>query len=200
MAATKRGQACVVDDDEMRRYYSYVSIAQGKNLFGSLFSEDDFGRPSCSFASFAVMAWKQATGPVMSPPLVVENKLVQDIVLKTSEHDQESLIAQVSLVCPLPAQLNREPVPVYGGWKETAIWGIRGPEASDVLTQTFMLPTVTVVTNLSHPGHGLPDTQLGRFHELNALGDDAFSTVICVVGALNDALKPVITALEQWRQ
>ena len=105
--ARDRAQA----SDGCSRYGVYLGRESG---FEDIESEA-VGDDADPTAAFAVLAWRTARSPVMSPPFVRSHARVSSAVVERSECGSGRLVARVGLVCLLPAEV-RGLRPAGGGW------------------------------------------------------------------------------------
>jgi hypothetical protein len=148
---------------------------------------------------WAVFAWRQATGPVMSPGYVCYHPRVLAAQLERSGWDG-GLIAAVTLVSAWPEQLTRALARAVRLEDREAYWQdwpteYRGgttchyePSEADIAARPYLLTTVNV--QFTVPSAALPDPPATSAARLDA-GRQA---VAVVLAQLNRVVGPVLCA------
>lgn len=145
---------------------------------------------------FAALAWRIATGPIMSPPLVHSHPRIVRATAERSGWNGE-LVADIWLVSPRPAALANAKDSA-GRWyrdRQTDTWGeyegvgeqdlTRAPYLTTTVQMLWQLPTGTVPPIAEVPAAG------------NALHRQALECLDVLVGALNREVGPILDLLER---
>lgn len=181
--------------DGMSRYGAYVRDRQ--RLFAEIW---DGTFDSDRTEQFAAIAWRTATGPVMSPGYVRRHPRVLGAALEVSDWDG-SLVAAVDLVIPQPGPLRWATTATGGTWRdwpaETLIDPPRyyEPSGQELASSPYLLASAslrfTVATGrLPHPPTGPGDAE-------RPLIETAQHAVREPVSELSRVVGPVIETLEQ---
>ncbi|MDA8368938.1 MAG: hypothetical protein M0026_03610 [Nocardiopsaceae bacterium] len=144
-------------------------------------------------AEWAALVWRAATPPVMAPGYVRYHHLIQGARLYRSQWDG-ALLASVSIATPPPAPLTR--LRDWHGWPTELSGGEYVPvDPSERQVSEARGGFLLTVTELAF---ALPETVLPALPatpDAPGLAHDAAVAVGALVGALNDAVSPVIEAL-----
>jgi hypothetical protein len=154
----------------------------------------DFDEPAVAFAA---TAWKIATGPIMSPPLVHCHERILGVALQRSQWDG-GMLAAVRLATPLPAALTG--ARSSGGWYrgyggDGFLRGdFEGPSEEDLTKSAYLLAEAQVLWQLP------PDT-LPSIREVPTNPAEIFrlaaTCVEALVNGLNDEVGPLLERLER---
>jgi len=156
-----------------------------------LFAEIDYDDPA---AAFAATAWRIATGPVMSPPLVRCHPRILGTVLQRNDWDG-GMLAAVRLATGLPSTLaGARPADggYYRGYGST--WGpYDGPSEEDLTKGSYLLAEAQVLWQL-------PPGALPMICKVPTGQDEIFrlaaGCVRALVGELNRHVGPLLERLE----
>nr|MDT0660816.1 hypothetical protein [Micromonospora sp. DSM 115978] len=144
---------------------------------------------------FAVAAWRVATGPTMSPPLVRHHPRVLAADVVRSQWNGR-LIARVRLVSARPPRLALAATTSGATWWDHDLdaWGGHAePDDDDLARRAYLLPEARLLWQLPDstplPSVVVP-TERGRF-------DAAVQCVRALTSAFNGQVDPVIEELER---
>ena len=145
---------------------------------------------------FAAVAWRIATGPVMSPPLVRSHPRILGASVGRSTWNGE-LVADVELVSPRPAVLANARTPdgrFYGDATLNA-WGeYEGVGEEDLSRGAYLLTSVRLLWQLP-AGIAPRITRVPTGHD--EIFRQAVECLKTLVWALNREVGPIIEELEQ---
>ncbi|WP_431976043.1 hypothetical protein [Micromonospora haikouensis] len=146
-------------------------------------------------AEFAATAWRIATGPIMSPPLVRRHPRVMGVSVQRSDWNGE-MIADVRLVSHRPQPLGNAKTAdgaYYRDYRLNAWDAYEGIGTDDLTRGSYLLTEVRLLWQL-------PVGKLPTITEVPTDGDALFrQAVACLdalVWALNREVEPVIEQLE----
>lgn len=170
------------------RYGNYLSSRT------SWFAEIDYEEPA---SAFAAAAWRIATGPIMSPPLVHCHERILGVTLQRSQWDG-GMLAAVRLATPLPAALTgaRSSGGWYRGYGGDGFFrgDFEGPSEEDLTKSAYLLAEAQVLWQLP------PDT-LPSIREVPTNPAEIFrlaaTCVEALVNGLNDEVGPLLERLER---
>jgi hypothetical protein len=181
--------------DGRSRYGAYVR--QAMDLFRETWDGTYESGLACRFAA---AAWRQATGPVMSPPFAGWRAPVISADLQVAwEADDSPLVAVVTLATSQPQALVRG----YDGerhwrsWPYEASWTgdyPRDPCDDELVRGSYALASLRLMFAI--PAAQLPDPPPAD-HEPGDVEHAARKAVEAVVAELNRALMPVLTRIER---
>lgn len=175
-----------------------------KSRYGNYLRQDakwftliDFDEPATAFAA---TAWRIATGPIMSPPLVRRHERILGVTLQRSQWDG-GMLAAVNLASHCPVVLaNAKPTTGgwyrgYGGHGAFLRGDFEGPHEEDLAKgNRYLLHSSQVVWQLPAdtlpPIHEVP-TDPGEIFQL------AVGYVDALVVALNREVGPLLERLER---
>jgi hypothetical protein len=166
--------------DRVSRYGAYVR--QHRSEFVETLDERDR-------ATFAALAWRVATGPIMAPGYVRKHERVRSSRL-TRNYEDGSLYATVELVGITPRRLELEDFssPPWRSWPRE-----RGhyyePEGSDLTSARYLLTTTTAM-------FPLPTIELPIPTDVRSLEASAKRAVRLLVALMNDNVTSLIQSLE----
>lgn len=182
--------------------HDYERASDGRSRYGAYIREragwfTDIGTHQPT-AEFAALAWRIATSPIMSPPLVHAHPRIISAVLSRSNYDG-SLCAAVSVVAPLPQQLHRLR-PADGGyfrdWNTGLFGGYEDVGEQDLATAPYLLTTVDLHTTIALTDvpaiESVPTGQL--------LVYQGIAVIESLLPVLNAHVGPLIEALEHSRR
>lgn len=138
---------------------------------------------------FIALAWRVATGPVMSPPYVVYPRRVTHVQLERNNWDGSSIL-RVDLITDRPQSLQDAKT---GGGRRFRGWATRydgsftAIDDRDVAAEPYLLPRADVL--LPVPAGTLPRVGAGE------LLDDALAGVRAMVRLLNREVGPLLDRL-----
>jgi hypothetical protein len=133
-------------------------------------------------AAFAATAWRTATGPVMSPPLVSCHGRILSTVVQRSQWDGGMIVA-VRLATGLPSELFGAR-PSSGGYYRShgSTWGrFDGPGEEDLTKGAYLLPEAQVVWRF-------PDGTLPAIRRVPTGHNEIFRLAVACVEAIVDGL------------
>lgn len=169
------------------RYGNYLH--QRSESFRDIWHDDPSGE-------FARIAWRIATGPIMSPPLVRSHPRVMGVTLERSEWNGET-IADVQLVSHRPQPLGNAKTAdgaYYRDYRLNAFDEYDSIGSEDLTRNSYLLTAVRVIWQM--PAGTLPvikEVPTGSA----ALFRQAVECLEALVGALNREVEPVIAQLER---
>jgi hypothetical protein len=184
------------------RDYDREHASDGISRFGAYLRDAAFDpwTDEDRAVEWAVFAWEQATGPVMSPGYVRYDPRVRGARLERSGWDG-SLVAAVNLVSPWPAQLTTALARVLrlgdgdGYWQDWPADSLGGdtvsyhePSEAELAARPYLLATLSL--QFTVPSAALPDPPATSAARLRA-GQQA---VAVVVAELNRIVGPVLCA------
>jgi hypothetical protein len=172
------------------RYGNYLSSRT------SWFAEIDYEEPA---SAFAATAWRIATGPVMSPPLVHRHERILGVTLQRSRWDG-GMLAAVRLATRRPEALADARTPLnrwYRGWGDNGGFlrgDFDGPSEEDLTKGAYLLAETQVLWQL--PADALPaisevPTDPAEIFRL------AVACVEALVAGLNREVGPLLERLER---
>lgn len=169
------------------RYGNY--LAQLTRLFDEIWYDD----PSVEFAA---VAWRVATGPIMSPPLVRRHPRISGVSVGRSDWNGE-MTADVNLVSPRPAALHNAETAsggYYRGLHRNAWDEYDGIGEDDLTRNAYLLTEVRLLWQL-------PAGTLPTIKEVPTGSDAIFRQAVeclkALAGALNREVGPIIERLER---
>lgn len=172
------------------RYGSYLN--QHRDAFEAL-AGDGYERPAVPFAA---LAWRIATGPVMSPPYVRYPNRVLSARLEPSDWNGNMLVA-VQLVTELPDELAGVRPPdrlAYRGWQTNA-WGqFEGVGGQELARAPYLLPTADLHFEVPATAWPVLDTVYTSGEPLVAA---AMLSINASLAAINEYIAPILSRLNQ---
>lgn len=138
---------------------------------------------------FIALAWRVATGPVMSPPYVIYPRRVTHVQLERNDWDGSSIL-RVDLVTDRPQSLQDAKTGDgrwFRGWSTRYDGGLTAIDDRDVASAPYLLPRADVLVPV--PVGTLPRVGTGE------LLDDALAGVRAMVGLLNGGVGPLLDRL-----
>ncbi len=157
-----------------------------------LFREIDYDDPS---VEFACQAWRIATGPVMSPPLIRSHDRISGAVVSRSHWDGEAS-AEVTLISPRPSPLQavRTTSGVhYRDWRRAYSGYYEPISEEDAARYPFLLTTVQIL--LPVPAGTVPHINIVPVSS-GGLLDLATDSITALVEYLNWQIRPVLDQID----
>lgn len=168
------------------RYANY--LRQHTTTFAEIWYDD----PSVEFAA---IAWRVATGPIMSPPLVRSHPRITSVSLGRSGWDGE-MIVDIRLVSPRPQALFNAKTTTGDRYRDQHVNAFdcyEGIGEEDLTRNAYLLTEVRMLWQL--PAGTLPAVK--EIPTGDALFHQAVECVTHLTTALNREVNPVIDRLER---